>query len=378
MSITAIHDLGIVESDDELFGHRNYSWRWQVDTDDPKEAPDDIVTDSRFIQKGWPLISEAFSDPRAVLLKQRVTKQENDPRIAIYVQSFSTNIKFPSGDAGSNSGPGTGGNGVTPATWPLNPLLQPPSIRGYYVREMESIEEDLRPENRGGPQPVVNALGEPLVPPIERARKLPAIAIGINKASIDERRLFDLQDAVNSDPWRNLGAGFVKAECEWHSEYDAQFGSYWHIDAVMVINFRGWNPSRFLNTSFNKREADPATGRYMRVPIRDKYGQPSATAQPINVDGKVLSPPIKRNGTLNAPSNQITALAQTSDLFVGDEVRGEGIPLDTTILSVDSGTQVTISNAATEAGIFLLTFGEPYYWLEFWEYPTMAFGGFPF
>lgn len=376
--ITNIRNLGIVESADELFGHRNYTWRWQVETDNPKETPDTIVGDPRFIQKGWPLISPDFSDPRAVLVNQRVTKDSTDPRITFYTQQFSTNIKFPSGDAGSSSGAGSGGNGVTPATWPLNPLFQPPSIRGYYIREMEPIEEDLRPEDRGGPQSIVNTLGEPLVPPIELARKLPAIAIGINKATIDERFLLDMQDAINDGPWRTLSTGTVKAECEWHSEYDAQYGPYWHLDWVFVYNRRGWTPTRFINAGFHTKEYDSVTNRYRAAPIRDKYGQPVTTPQRLAADGTLIPPPITKTMNMTAGSNVLTA-ADTQGVVVGDRAQGVGVPSGTTVTALNPGVSVTLSANATAANAAaFVTFTRPEHWLEFWLYHRMPFGTTPF
>lgn len=378
MSITSIRNLGITESEDELFGHRNYTWQWQVETDDPKEDPDAIVNDSRFIQKGWPLISTEFSDPRAILIKLRVSKDKADPRLVFFTQQFSTNIKFPSGDAGTSTGAGSGGNGVTPATWPLNPLLQPPSIRGYYVREMEPLEEDLRPDDLGGPQPTMNTLGEPLVPPIELARKLPAIAVGINKATVDERFLFDMQDAINDGPWRTLPAGTVKAECEWHSEYDAQYGPYWHLDWVFVYNKRGWTPTRFLNVSFNSKEYDATTQRYRRVPVRDKYGQPVTTPVPIAADGTLIPPPTTKTVDMTAGVNVLNT-ADTNGVQVGDSASGAGVPWGSTVTNVNSGVSITISNNATITnGAEEVTFVRPLHWLEFWLYNRMSFGTTPF
>jgi hypothetical protein len=52
----------------------------------------------------------------------------------------------------------------------------------------------------------------------------------------------------------------------------------------------------------------------------------------------------------------VTAIASTADLMMGMNVSGTGIPASTYILSVDSGTQITLSNAATAAGSPTLTF----------------------
>lgn len=376
MSITNARNLGISEAEDELFGHRTYTWRWQVETDDPKESAYAIATDPRFTQKGYPLISEDLTDLRAVLVRFRVTKQDADPRIAILTQTFSTDIKFPSGDAGSETAPGESGNGITPANWPENPLLQPPTIRGYYIREMVPMAEDLRPESLGGPQSVVNTLGEPLMPPIMVARKMPALAIGINKATIDEAFLLEMQDAVNDAPWRNCSTGTVKAECEWHSEYDAQFGSYWRLEWVFVYNRNGWTPTRYLNASFNKRGAAVA-GRYTVVPNKDAYGQPLQTAIPIDVNGDPVPPPVVRTMGLTDGSAVLTS-ATTTGIAVGDIVSGPGVPSGSTVSSISSGVSVTISAAVDTTGNVAIKFTAQPYYLEFWEYHSASYGTTPF
>jgi len=53
----------------------------------------------------------------------------------------------------------------------------------------------------------------------------------------------------------------------------------------------------------------------------------------------------------------VVTLSDTSKLDVGDAVTGTGIPVDTTITSIDSGTQITLSANATATGTETLTFG---------------------
>jgi hypothetical protein len=65
-----------------------------------------------------------------------------------------------------------------------------------------------------------------------------------------------------------------------------------------------------------------------------------------------------QNGTLNGTTT-VTGLTDTSHMFVGMQVTGTDIPPNTTIASVDSTTQIHISNAATGSGTFLLTFSIP-------------------
>lgn len=74
-------------------------------------------------------------------------------------------------------------------------------------------------------------------------------------------------------------------------------------------------------------------------------------------------------GTLISGSAVVTGLATTANLFASQSVRGTGIPDSTTVLSVDSSTQITLSNKATASGSPSLTFGVAL-WLD-----TNAFAG---
>ena len=56
----------------------------------------------------------------------------------------------------------------------------------------------------------------------------------------------------------------------------------------------------------------------------------------------------KWNTTLNSSQYKITGIS-TSGLKVGDSVTGPGVPLNTTITSIDNAGQVTISNALTQS-----------------------------
>ena len=65
----------------------------------------------------------------------------------------------------------------------------------------------------------------------------------------------------------------------------------------------------------------------------------------------------RRVGTTTSGSAVVTGLSSTSDLAAGMHVRGvAGIPASTTISSVDSATQVTLSANATASGVTLLDF----------------------
>src|SRR5262249_44189546 len=69
------------------------------------------------------------------------------------------------------------------------------------------------------------------------------------------------------------------------------------------------------------------------------------------------------NVTTSSGVTTITGLADTKKLFVGEAVSGTGIADGTIIKSVDSGSQVTLSNVATQDGTKVtLTFNASNAW----------------
>ncbi len=82
-------------------------------------------------------------------------------------------------------------------------------------------------------------------------------------------------------------------------------------------------------------------------------------ADEIPIDGTTLivaPQAIVRNGTLTSGSPIVTLLSATADLTLGAPVTGTGIPGGTTILSIDSSSQIHLSANATTTGVSSLTF----------------------
>ena len=78
------------------------------------------------------------------------------------------------------------------------------------------------------------------------------------------------------------------------------------------------------------------------------------------------------SGTTSSGSAIVTAMTTTTSLEVGMFVKGTGIPSNTTILSVDSSSQITLSQNVTASNVGVsLSFG---YEIEF-EYPPVEPGG---
>lgn len=80
------------------------------------------------------------------------------------------------------------------------------------------------------------------------------------------------------------------------------------------------------------------------------------TATNKNVPDGVVYKTIVRSGNTTSGSAVITGLSQTSDLVAGMALSGANIPGNTTIVSVDSASQVTVSANATATGTDSLTF----------------------
>lgn len=93
---------------------------------------------------------------------------------------------------------------------------------------------------------------------------------------------------------------------------------------------------------------DDATGFW-----RDYNGAPNGVGD-IGID---LSP--FQTGTRSNGFPEITALTDTSVLIVGMLAVGAGIPGSTTILSIDSSTQITLSANATSSGTASISFDVP-------------------
>ena len=65
---------------------------------------------------------------------------------------------------------------------------------------------------------------------------------------------------------------------------------------------------------------------------------------------------VTRTSTTTNTSAVISGLAKTEDLAVGQYVFGTGIPANTTIASIDSASQITLSAVATASGTVSLQY----------------------
>jgi hypothetical protein len=108
------------------------------------------------------------------------------------------------------------------------------------------------------------------------------------------------------------------------------------------------------NTSLSAWTAitDGSIGLTIGAETHALTGLDFSTATTLSAPG-----PIVQTGTVSGePSPVITGLSNTSVLAVGMTVAGTGVPGATTILSIDSGTQVTMSANSTHNGSVAFTF----------------------
>lgn len=79
-----------------------------------------------------------------------------------------------------------------------------------------------------------------------------------------------------------------------------------------------------------------------------------------------------QSGTRTSGSAVITGMSDTSVFTVGENVTGSGIPSSTTVSSIDSGTQITLSNNATSSGTDDLKVGTLFAWSASTTYNPIA------
>ena len=73
--------------------------------------------------------------------------------------------------------------------------------------------------------------------------------------------------------------------------------------------------------------------------------------------------PVTLTGSISTASAVMSGLSTTEGLKVGLGIIGIGIPFNTTILSIDSATQITMSAKATATGTHSYEFGLPAMWV---------------
>jgi hypothetical protein len=85
--------------------------------------------------------------------------------------------------------------------------------------------------------------------------------------------------------------------------------------------------------------------------VKRNYGDTDAQAvYRYDVQMPATISDITRTGTTTSGSAIVTGLSTTSDLTLGQPITGTGIPGGTTLLSIDSGTQIHLSANATATG----------------------------
>jgi hypothetical protein len=97
------------------------------------------------------------------------------------------------------------------------------------------------------------------------------------------------------------------------------------------------------------------------IPINRQYNVRAPAFGGQYYDDTVVST-TTLTGTLTNGNPVVTGLGSTATLLAGNPVIGVGIPANTQILSVDSGTQVTLTKNATTGSSQTLKFQQPWTW----------------
>lgn len=144
-----------------------------------------------------------------------------------------------------------------------------------------------------------------------------------------------------------------------HFEIEAEESRFVSGDATdldnRVITIYASASNINLRTLHDETYPPPVGGETVTF-IIDDYSVITSTSTSQAAVNAGTWPTAARSGTRTSSSAVITGLASTSDLGVGMRVFGTGIPAGAKILTVDSGSQVTLTANASSSGTATLTF----------------------
>ena len=112
------------------------------------------------------------------------------------------------------------------------------------------------------------------------------------------------------------------------------------------------------STSITLSTLATASGAESLTASADAFQQAQQTGQlsfTVTFDRPINAPNTAFTGTLALNQDVVTGITSTAALFVGESIIGNGIPLDTTITSINSATSITLSKNATVSGAESLT-----------------------
>ncbi len=112
--------------------------------------------------------------------------------------------------------------------------------------------------------------------------------------------------------------------------------------------------SQTLQGAFNDNDSSFVTSGFITAKVGHKITR--TVVSPTIDDMRYFDIVVTRTSTTTNTSAVISGLAKTEDLAVGQYVFGTGIPTNTTISSIDSSSQVTLSAVATASGTVSLQY----------------------
>lgn len=194
-------------------------------------------------------------------------------------------------------------------------------------------------------------------------------AVDINNVVVSERMSFNanggsggliggLGTAVRINNCTDVKFGGSWGSAQYAVEIDGGFNEGLDFQSVdmenvktdvrITINCQAVNAIRFSPSqwSYSSWGIDPAFAFATNIMIADPHINPAPATFGLN-------------GTLTNASAVVTAISSTDGMITGRGVTGTGVPANTTILSIDSATQITLSANATASGVNALTFAGP-------------------
>lgn len=131
-------------------------------------------------------------------------------------------------------------------------------------------------------------------------------------------------------------------------------GFMWQYDGLQSVenNFFLWPDN--VEVKGSSSTGSMTVQQYYYVAVyewADANGNIQRSAPSIPVSYTILTPPATFQGTLTLNSPTVTGITSTANLQAGQSITGTHIPAGTYILSVDSATQITMSQNATNTQV---------------------------
>lgn len=280
MALLHLEELPQRSSEVTDTGVRKYSRTYRMEFDEPTEGP--FTAGAAAGLNFWDTWDAGETDP-AAWLRSASFKQVEDVNGYIYICTYNySNEAAEIGSAGTGSTPGNPGE--TPGDAGQN---QPPEDRPWVV-SMDSVEVSVPVEEDAvDGSPIVNTVGQPFDPPLERPNyHLQFTITGFKTwASESWTNCLLYQGKVNNATWWDFGADTLLCKKYGLTTQKEHGTRYWAKTVVLELNVDKWNPTRILNRGTLMLESATLPPQ----PIKDKNGNPISAPVPLSAAGQPLT-----------------------------------------------------------------------------------------